>query len=236
MPPPVSGYDDGPALSPDGRWLAFSRGAEVGHLYLLELSDDHKPKGEPRQITFETSHTTSPAWMPDGRSIVFTFGAYRRSPGLWRIAVSEGRPGTPQRLPFSRVFHPAISRTPAAPRIRPRMGGNYEIWRIETPAGGRGAVRTDKLISSIYSDEDPAYSPDGKRIAFKSNRSGRYEIWVCDSDGSNAIQLTSIGRAASSSPALVPGWPAHRIRFGPRRSSRPVPDQHARRNSETPHG
>src|SRR6185503_10759882 len=37
------------------------------------------------------------------------------------------------------------------------------------------------------------YSPDSKRIAFTSNRSGSHEIWVCNSDGSNVVQLTSFG-------------------------------------------
>ena len=48
----------------------------------------------------------------------------------------------------------------------------------------------------------PEFSPDGKRIAFMSNRSGNWEIWVCDSDGSNPVQLTSF-RGAS---VIFPRW------------------------------
>lgn len=52
-----------------------------------------------------------------------------------------------------------------------------------------------RLISSTRLDHDMRYSPDGRRIAFASSRSGSHEIWVSDSDGSNQMQLTNIGGA-----------------------------------------
>ena len=47
------------------------------------------------------------------------------------------------------------------------------------------------VVSSKY-DGYPVYSPNGERIAFASDRSGDWQIWVCDKDGANAIQLTSV--------------------------------------------
>ena len=47
-------------------------------------------------------------------------------------------------------------------------------------------------------------SPDGKKIAFVSNRSGDLEIWVCDSDGSNPVQLTSFRGPHVSTPRWSP--------------------------------
>jgi Tol biopolymer transport system component len=49
------------------------------------------------------------------------------------------------------------------------------------------------LISSTRLDDEPRYSPDGKRIVFTSDRSGSLEVWVCNSDGSNSVQLTFLG-------------------------------------------
>src|SRR5438046_1574373 len=51
-------------------------------------------------------------------------------------------------------------------------------------------------ISSARVDSTPQFSPDGRRVAFTSNRSGALEIWVSDVDGSNAVQLTWMGAVA----------------------------------------
>lgn len=47
------------------------------------------------------------------------------------------------------------------------------------------------LIASTRSDEDPSISPDGSKIAFTSDRTGKFEIWVCDRDGSNPHPVTA---------------------------------------------
>jgi len=47
------------------------------------------------------------------------------------------------------------------------------------------------VIASSRDDFDGAFSSDGNRIAFGSDRSGNYEIWTCNSDGTNQTQLTS---------------------------------------------
>jgi Tol biopolymer transport system component len=76
-----------------------------------------------------------------------------------------------------------------------------DIWRIP----GRGASarnrQPEKLIVSSGNDYHPAYSPDGRRIAFSSTRSGVGNIWVCDGDGSNPVQLTN-----HESPAGTAHW------------------------------
>jgi Tol biopolymer transport system component len=77
------------------------------------------------------------------------------------------------------------------------------------PSPNKKASRPVSLIASTYDEEAPQYSPDGTRIVFVSRRSGSSEIWVCGSDGSNALQLTSLG--ATGSPHWSPD--GHRIVF-----------------------
>jgi serine/threonine protein kinase/Tol biopolymer transport system component len=207
-PPPGSGNDATPAVSPDGRWLVFSRGVwQVMHLYIVELTSDHKPRGEPRQITFEDGQQNGPVWTPDGREIVFISGVFANA-GLWRVAVSGGRPGEPERLAFAdnEVRDVAISRSAHRLVFSRDIGGGYQVWKVDASVRRGRSSPPVKLISSIQTDEDPAYSPDGKRIAFKSTRSGNaMEIWICNSDGSNATQLTFSAAGVHNS---LPHWSA----------------------------
>jgi Tol biopolymer transport system component len=66
------------------------------------------------------------------------------------------------------------------------------IWRIEVPSSKSQRASPIKLISSSRSDRAAEFSPDGKRIAFESERSGTLQVWVCQADGSNPLQLTSM--------------------------------------------
>jgi Tol biopolymer transport system component len=79
------------------------------------------------------------------------------------------------------------------------------IWRIEARGTkGAGASPPAKLISSTRSDESPQYSPDGKKIVFSSSRTGDLELWMCDADGSNPVQLTSFDGPHVGSPRWSP--------------------------------
>ena len=200
---PPEGSIDGdlsPAFSPDGRTLAFTRGgtAFFRDLYLLDLGDDLTPKGEPRQRTFMERMTTSPVFTSDGRDIVFASGD-ALAPSLWRVPASGSAP--PRRLSFGESgLFPAISRrgNRAAYMNGPPVASN--VWRANLPMTDGTAI---ELIVSSRHDQSPRYSPDGKSIAFLSYRSGSSEIWKCDSDGSNAVQLTSLG-STTGSPRWAP--------------------------------
>jgi Tol biopolymer transport system component/DNA-binding winged helix-turn-helix (wHTH) protein len=199
-PPAGSIGDSAPVFSPDGHTLAFNRIVGVGtsDLYLLALSKALKPIGEPRRIPSDDRALYSPVWRPDKNEII-----YETSPGLWRIAVNPA--SRPQRLAWvgQDGEFPAMSRQ--GHRLAySRALQDWNIWRAELrgPHGQMG--RPTRFIATTLLDAEPQFSPAGNRIVFSSNRSGSDEIWVCDSDGSNAFQLTSFGGPQLGSPRWSP--------------------------------
>lgn len=183
---PAGVFEFCPAFSSDGRILAFSRWSEGGsHLYLLRLGETCTPQGEPERIGLESTCNTGPAWMPDAKEILFGDCS-----GLWRMMVSKS--ANPQRLIFALkgASAPAVSRQ--GNRLAYTMGSrDINIWRVDLKVPGQQAGTPVRFISSTRFEFHATYSLDGKRIAFVSERSGAREIWTCDSDGSNPVQVTS---------------------------------------------
>jgi Tol biopolymer transport system component/DNA-binding winged helix-turn-helix (wHTH) protein len=196
-PQPSAAGDTSPAVSPDGSWLVFRRDATpyTGELYRLPLGTGLTAAGEPRRLTSVALDAGNPAWMPDGKQILFSARG-----GLWRLVVAGEKPEfTAARLPFvgEDGLMPVLSRPqPGRPSrlVYVRSFSDWNIWRVETSAAGaRASAPPAVSISSTRGEWMPDFSPDRRRVAFVSNRSGESEIWLADPDGSSAIQLTSMG-------------------------------------------
>lgn len=199
----TTGLDHFPAYAPDGRSLVFSRGDGImGDLFSLEVSDESVAVSEPRQLTFDRRRPFHPAWLPGGRDVVFAAGAVTAM-GLYRFPAS-GK-SSPAALPVYSEdgLQPAVSRAAArlAYVLRSR---NQEIMRAPAPGTGNDHVPPCRFAPSSRREANPRYSPDGRRVAFSSGRSGSHELWVCDSDGSNAVHLTKFGKMHVGSPRWSP--------------------------------
>jgi Tol biopolymer transport system component len=92
-------------------------------------------------------------------------------------------------LPFfgRRLANPSIARQ-GRRLVYTRFELEIHIWRAD------GHTTELDPLSSSELEWNPQFSPDGKRIAFESDRSGPQEIWVASSDGMDPVQLTSLGR------------------------------------------
>ena len=201
--PPPNTSDVHPAVSPDGRTVAFVRAANLGasHLYLLSLGTDGRAAGEPRRLDLPVAAVASPAWTADGREIVCRAGGpYLGDSRLWVVPAAGS--GEPRPLATGENgSEPAVSRR-GNRLVYSVLQEDSDIWRVDL--AGRGAsLPEERLIASTRSDITPQYSPDGSKIAFSSERSGHSEIWMCDSDGSNPVQVTTLG-TYSGTPRWFP--------------------------------
>jgi len=189
-----------PAMSPDGRALIFRRDTTPfsGRLFRLLLNSGYVPAGDPVALT-PTLSAGKAAWLPNSREVLFgSRGA------LWRLGAYDG--GAPAKVPFvgQDGMSPTVSRTSDGRQrlvyVRRFVDGN--LWRVDVGPPGTEA-RPVPAIASTRGDFMPSVSPDDRRIAFVSDRSGDSQIWVSDPDGGNAVQLTTM--PFSSSPGF-PQW------------------------------
>ena len=181
--PPKRGYDYFPRFSPDGQTVAFVRDADI---FLARTAG-----GEPKRLTFGDTGVSALDWTPDGAYIVFL--SYRQGEGIRLLKVSVSG-GQPERLSLPPRFHEGLSLARHGHRLLfTQHEENSNIWRYEVlPTAAQSAPPT-KLIASTGWNFSPQYSPDGKKVAFISSRTGyrgNFEVWICNPNGSNPQRLT----------------------------------------------
>ncbi len=181
-----------PALSPDGRSVAFvsNRDGQF-NIYVGLISG-----GRLVQVTNDPNLKVRPAWSPDGTTIVY--GRVNQS-GVWDIWEVAALGGTPRRLILN-ATEPAWS--PDGHLLAYENAADGAIWisgvagenahQVATPMGGRGRAT------------EPRFSPDGTQIAFISRANGPYgELDVADLNPGKVRRLTDDG-ALELSPAWSP--------------------------------
>ena len=193
-----------PSFSPRGDYLAWvCRDTQA----IFSVNAQRLSDGRTIRLTQIEDEIDGMAWSGDGRRILFSSS----SGNLWET--SRARPGDKQKLPFGYGAQ-EIAVNPAAHRLVYVQGlTNANIWRLDLQAS---PPRADKLIVSSRQQLSPSISPDGSKIAFESDRTGPNEVWVCDADGSNPIQLSSFGIKVTGTPRWSPDgkWVAFDSRAG----------------------
>ena len=186
---PVFSGSAEPAFSPDGRRLAYTRttGDFTGQVNIVGIGNDGKPVGQPTPLAYGGQETRNPVWTADGRDILVIEGSPSSNGGVARIPVDA--PDRAQRLGgLDHATTLALSRD-GTKLIFSRGGADSDIWRVDL----QEPARSGRIVPSTLWDGGAEYSPDGRRIAFSSNRGGAREVWVADVSGDNALPLTRFG-------------------------------------------
>jgi Tol biopolymer transport system component/serine/threonine protein kinase len=208
---PPAGYagDTSVSFSPDGSRLAFVRARAFGRMdVLVGVGDVYTVAvagGEPARVTSDEASVSGLAWTPDGAGLVFSSNRAGGDPILWRVPATGGTPAMVAGV-GENVYELSIARQGDRLAYAQRSS-DFDIYRLEltNQAGGRrGAGAPVSFISSTRLEGSPQFSPDGRRVAFMSNRSGSKEIWACDAEGKNLVQLTNFGGPHTDTPSWSP--------------------------------
>jgi len=178
-----------PRWSPDGSQLAFRRIEKLrSQIVIVDLGSQTMTR-----VTNGNSADMDPAWSADGRHIYF---ASDRGGGLnlWRVPVSGGRAsGPPEQLTTGAGDDVEPAPAPAGGAIAFTVRGiNSDIWRLPvSPETGKTTGEPEPVVATTREESRGAWSPDGRRIAFNSDRLGEMNLWVRELGDGAERQLTT---------------------------------------------
>ncbi len=193
--------DWNPVWSPDGRYLYFGsdRG---GTLNLWRVPIDEatgRTLGPPEPVMLPATYVGHFSFARDGRHLAYR--TQEATGNLFRIgfdARAERVASSPTRVLQSSMVILNVDISPDGQWIAFRPGfGQEDIFLMRSDGTGLRHMTDD-----TYRDRGPKFAPDGKRLGFYSNRSGRYEIWSINLDGSG---LTPITKNDAHTP-WFPNW------------------------------
>jgi TolB protein len=173
-----------PAVSPDGRQVAFARAIGANIEVFLCAADGSGV----RRLTNSGGIDTNPAWSPSGQEIAFT-SSRAGSPQIYVMDV-EG--SNVRRVTFQGEYNDGAAWSPDGTRVA--YATRAERNRFDIAVLDLVTLQSVRLTSTGGSNESPSFSPDGRRIAFASARNGRTQIQVLEAQtGAAAEVLTSQG-------------------------------------------
>jgi eukaryotic-like serine/threonine-protein kinase len=157
----------GPRLSPDGRRVGVTIVTQDSQIWLYDLSRETLTR-----FTFGDSNELS-IWTPDAKRIAFASRKEGPLNSFWQLA--DGSGGL-ERLNTSENIQAPMSWSPdgqllAFTEVNPTTG--YDIWVLNMKDR-----KPQPLLRTPLNESAPSFSPDGHWLAYNSDESGRYEVYV----------------------------------------------------------
>jgi Tol biopolymer transport system component len=157
-------------LSPDGKRVAVSiKGADLFDIWVYELA-----RGTLTRLTFEFDNYV-PVWTPDSKRVTF-WSSRSGKTGLFSVP-ADGSGPRETLLPdgaWNNGSWSPDSKTLAY--LQRNDAGKSDIWLL--PGPGESQRRSKPFLQTQFDKSAPEFSPDGRWIAYRSNESGRNEVYV----------------------------------------------------------
>jgi Tol biopolymer transport system component len=174
-----------PSFSSDSRWVAFPLGPnpDETNIFKMEVAG-----GEPVQVTFfEHAMTASPAWSPDGQRIAF-ISDQNGTPRVWQISANGGAAQVLENTKPSDT-NDNLAWWPSRDIVYQQPGQRHFLQISDKTHEEKQLVQNDQSVGSF--PHQPAFSPDGKKMAVHWNRPDKRGIWIISLEPYSEILLLS---------------------------------------------
>src|SRR5467141_1767723 len=193
------------SFSPDGRYFAIAaKRRDRDDLVILDVKKDE----EVRRIRVPLNGLTTPSWSPDGKQLVFTgydgglsdmFVVNADGTNLHRLTNDKYADLEPSWSPDGKTIAFVTDRSPATDFAALKFG-NLRIALFHLDNGSIDILRNMDQGKNI----NPAWAPDGRSLAFVSDRNGISNIFLYDLSDGKIYQLTDVFTGVSGITALSP--------------------------------
>jgi serine/threonine-protein kinase len=183
-----------PAFSPDGKRLALQiNDGKRADIWVYEWERDALTR-----LTFGDDYNVSPVWTPDGQRIIYS-GVERRGEYelYWKRADGAG---DAQRLTQTKTAKIYVSWRPDGKVLafqQSNQGGHWYILTLtmegSEESGWKPGEPKPFLLSVAFEQREPAFSPDGRWLAYCSTESGAPEVYVTPFPGPGGKWQVSTG-------------------------------------------
>ena len=189
--------DEGPAWSPDGSRIAFwSNRDGKAEIYVMNADGS-----DVKRLTTNQAEDYGPKWSPDGRKLLFD----SERDGNKEVYVMDADGNNQTRLTRNNATDSATSWSPDGSQIafasnRDHTNSyNFDIYLMN--ADGSNVRR---IVDDLEFDAEPRWSPDGKKLLFISGRSGNFDVYEANIDGTGQQNLTSDYENNDGNPSWSP--------------------------------
>jgi len=169
-----------PRWSPDGKWIAFtSQRGRQGDIWVVPAAG-----GTELRVTDDAAEEGNIQWVGKSNTLAYHTGIGGQT--LWALTVNDGKERrlTPDSIRVGQIFPSPDGKEVVYEVLR---GGGVSDLQVMPIAGG--PPRT--LVAGTSINTTPNWSPDGKSIAFLSNRAGNQDVWIVAASGGEPRQLTN---------------------------------------------
>lgn len=205
--PASTEIDVEPSISSDGRLLLFNRvrGELQSDVFVQRLGATYTPDGPPRKLPSTSPWNGTPRLLEQRGEVLTSAGSLPRL-SLWRQPLDGSGPPVSLGIIGDYATQSAVDET-SGRIVSGTFRDQSDVLRFaipDAPAASPGEPPVAGFLESTFVDRSPAYSSDGSRIAFISDRTGRRQLWVASGAGERPTEWTQAFEANPPSPSWSP--------------------------------